>query len=206
MQYAMIKTNESKLLIDASEVLVLDYVLQKENFDVFKSVIDNNPDEELLSHEALFYGAFKTFEDPLKMTSFVKDMVNYGLVKFNFECKEIPFKKWTSDNIETSVEYSVIKDIVIYDNISNGSNTIPFACYLRSQENLDNKSKFGSTFFPKLQFKENKEPDVFTSFLNRPGLFCFHTEEKRKKGKINMENWKDFIDKDRAINVALKIK
>lgn len=206
MQYAMISLNNKKLLLDASEVLVLDYVLQKKDFDVFKSINDKKPEENKLKNEALFYGVFKTYEKPEEMIQFVNDVVGCELVKFNFRCKEKPFKNWTSENIEASVEYSVIKDIVLFDAIIKSTATIPFACYLKSEKNLDNNSKFGSTFFPKIQFEENEDADVFTSFLNRPGLFCFHTQEKRNKNHINADNWKNYIDKERLLKLAFSIK
>ena len=197
---------ENDFLLDASEILVLDYVLQKKDFDVLKSVTDPDPDEEELKNEGLFYGVFKTYEPLEEMKGFMKNMIDYGLVKFNFECTEEPFKEWTSENIQASVEYSVIKDLVIFESSTKGCTTIPFAAYIKSENNLDTTSTFGATFFPKLVFEQNKEPDVFTSFLNRPGLFSIHTMEKRKKQKINLANWKEYIDKDRALKVASNIK
>lgn len=75
---------------------------------------------------------------------------------------------------------------------------IPFTALLRTRLPFpDNKEAFGISaylYYANLSAEEN--------ILNRAGLLCLKTEERRFSGRISIANWREWVDESRMYATA----
>ena len=201
MQYAIMKTGMRNYLLDANEVFVFHKIIPNIRKNP-NAIIDHEPDEEEFCNHGLYYGMMMIDHEPdkedfMEVVEWAKSLTGCGLVRL----------KPNDDHSKGSVEYSVIREIEFPDITIHGmKQNFPFAAYMELENEINFKTSFSETYFPKLKFNEEEDPNVMTSFLNRKVIFSVNAKEKRGKDKINEINWKQHIDYVRVERMAINIK
>lgn len=182
MQYALMKISKAKyVLVDASEY---EYLRD------FKGYIisDYEPPEENTCLK-IVYGSIIpqsewSEEDVIKNVNKYK---GYAL-------------GYIHDNLCHLIE---LLDIALYneDDTENRTKYIPFGALIRTVLDIPTMKKNAITAF--IRYGNMKPED---NVLNRFGVYSIKDQERRIKGNVTKENWKSFIDKERAIRVGLKVK
>ncbi|WP_026883647.1 hypothetical protein [Clostridium akagii] len=180
MQYAIIEINKEKnisRIIDASELYELKNLKKGEDI----KEISPNENELILK---LVYGAIvpQYDTDIAEIEAGVKMSINKALA-------------YVKDGIANEFE---LVDIKLLN--SEIENKIPFSALIHTNLKIDNKKHQSMSAF--LRYKNMKVQD---NILNRFGIFAIKEQENRIKEVLSKDNWKSFIDENRALRVASKV-
>ena len=183
MQFALIKIRENvRRIISAEELLSLE-----KYGDKIKEIEFEEKTEKL----RIVYGAYLS-NIGIKLKDIEKEMIKY---KGYQHC-------WISKNKCIPFE---LCDYVQHGYLKFGKSIrIPFTALIMTDKNtiVNNKKRHSIPGF--LRYQNMIPAD---NILNRTGIFCIQSEERRIKKSITItrENWKYFIDIKRAIRTAKKV-
>lgn len=177
MQYALLERNEDiDVLMDWNEI----QALKSE-----KPIIENKLDESSFKLR-IFYG---------------------------FYYQQIA-RKFTEDEVSSHINYSINKWLIHLSGLRGIYLGIDEIMLLKKKPN---KTAFAALVSAPNEFQLNSEGQAKTAFvryhdlsikvnlLNRLGLFSFVREEKRNVEDLTELNWKDKVDKEKAIRDAFSI-
>lgn len=196
MQYALLTSNGGNIrpLIDAHEIYALEQGIDNLTISPCDEKYENS-----LKHQVV-YGVYKPQPD----FHFPKSEIKRHI----FECLE----KWLFYIDGETVTHIGIEDIELYSDVTimnscghcptpHKSDDIAFAALLLAPDdfNLGTAKTAAKTAYLRWD-----DIDPLTTLLNRKGLFSFITAEKRKKIQPTIENWRTFIDAERAVKYAQK--
>lgn len=195
MQYALLNyAHDYQLLIDANELHALYDGLDKLQED-------EPPQEDDTIPFKLVYGVYK----PQPHFDFPKSEIKRHLLE--------SLNKWLIHLDGNKVIYLGIEDIECLDITvmtscghcpkPHASNDIAFAALIRIPDliKLGNGKKQAKTAYLKWF-----NVDSLTTLINRKGLFSLIAAEKRIKKELTLDNWKPFIDYNRAARYAQKFR
>lgn len=178
MQYALLQVSKDAcVLIDANELQVLN---SKE------PIIENKPEDESSLKLKIFYGFYfqqidKKFTDA-EVSSHIDDSIN----------------KWLIHLSGLKVIYLGIDEIML---LKKDSNKTAFAALVSVPDEFQLNSKGQA----KTAFVRYHDLSIQNNLLNRLGLFSFVREEKRNVKDLTKLNWKNKVDKERAVKNAFSI-
>lgn len=195
MQYALLNYADNyQLLIDANELHALYDGLDKLQED-------EPPQEDDTIPFKLVYGVYK----PQPHFDFPKSEIKRHLLE--------SLNKWLIHLDGNKVIYLGIEDIECLDITvmtscghcpkPHASNDIAFAALIRIPDSI--KLGNGKTQ-AKTAYLKWFNVDSLTTLINRKGLFSFVAAEKRIKKELTLDNWKSFIDYNRAARYAQKFR
>lgn len=177
-------TDETRILIAASEIALFDEYLEYAKADDKNIIIDHEqPDHEPFQ---IMYGGIMFDEEKVsveKVMELANELKGYSLYDLEAEGK---------------VNVSGYTDIVFYPEDANSKNFIPFAAFIQTPHRLID-TEAPKTLFP--AFANYRF--VWEKMVNRP--FLFACRESFLADDCTVENWKEKIDKDRlmaAYNIA----
>lgn len=177
MQYALLQVSkDAHVLIDANELQVLNSEAP---------IVENKPDESSLKLK-IFYGFYfqqidKKFTDA-EVLSHIDDSIN----------------KWLIHLSGLKVIYLGIDEIML---LKKDSNKTVFAALVSVSDEFQLNSKGQA----KTAFVRYHDLSIQNNLLNRLGLFSFVREEKRNVKDLTKLNWKNKVDKERAVKNAFSI-
>ncbi|WP_242230085.1 hypothetical protein [Bacillus cereus group sp. BfR-BA-01329] len=180
MQYALMPVNEETMvLVDASEYQVLmDYVDNKTQVKIL-DLSDDVTDLKLV-YGTLMPQHEQKIEDVIKKA---KDSIGYALASIDERTNEC-----------TLIE---LVDFELYEEHKDRLNYIPFAALIRTDLSIPNLKQRAIT-----SFLRYGNMDILDNVFNRFGIFSIKDQERRIKEEVTSENWKSFIDLERAIRVS----
>lgn len=195
MQYALLNyADDYQLLIDANELHALYDGLDKLQED-------EPPQEDDTIPFKLVYGVYK----PQPHFDFPKSEIKRHLLE--------SLNKWLIHLDGNKVIYLGIEDIECLDITvmtscghcpkPHASNDIAFAALIRIPDSI--KLGNGKTQ-AKTAYLKWFNVDSLTTLINRKGLFSLIAAEKRVKKELTLDNWKSFIDYNRAARYAQKFR
>lgn len=195
MQYALLNyAHDYQLLIDANELHALYDGLDKLQED-------EPPQEDDTIPFKLVYGVYK----PQPHFDFPKSEIKRHLLE--------SLNKWLIHLDGNKVIYLGIEDIECLDITvmtscghcpkPHASNDIAFAALIRIPDSI--KLGNGKTQ-AKTAYLKWFNVDSLTTLINRKGLFSLIAAEKRVKKELTLDNWKSFIDYNRAARYAQKFR
>ncbi|MFB1079509.1 hypothetical protein [Photobacterium damselae] len=198
MQYALLESpnpeNDYCFLVDANELKGL--------FDGLDYIVQNDvPDDETTLPLTLVYGVYM----PQPFFEFPKSEIRRNILK--------SVNHWLTYLKGNTVVYCGLEDIELLDITvmkscghcprPHASNDVAFAALMRIPQDL--KLGNGKTQ-AKTVFLRWHDMDVLTNLINRDGLFSLIAPEKRIKEELDSNNWKTFIDYQRAARYAQKFR
>lgn len=176
MQYALFKVGDRMLLLDVNEHFAL--------MDNCDSIADVEEDEDSMPLK-IVYGSYKPQRghDADGAVKSMAEIKGYALGHvMGKTCRAIEFC-----------------DFLAYGPLHRGhALDIPFAALIRTHVEMPSGDRQAVTAFAR--YSSQMTPG--TNILNRPGLFAFKAQERRVRGEVSRENWRSFIDEDRASRAA----
>lgn len=182
MQYAVMKLSEDRgILVSAQEHQIL--------LTHSDDVKDVEEDEDSMPLK-LVYGSFKP--------QYGHDGNADAALAAMTQCKGFRLGYAEGDRCR-AIE---LCDFVAYEPIYRGKALdIPFVALIRTHVDMPERDGPAVTAF--LRYVQDMSPA--TNILNRPGLFAFKSQDRRRHGTaLTSENWRGFADEARAWRVALK--
>lgn len=177
MQYALLEVSKNAcVLIDANELQALNSE---------EPIIENELDESSFKLK-IFYGFYyqqidKKFTDT-QVLSHIDDSIN----------------KWLIHLSGLKGIYFGIDEIML---LKKDSNKTAFAALVSVPDEFQLNSKGQA----KTAFVRYHDLSIQDNLLNRLGLFSFVREEKRNINDLTKLNWKNKVDKERAVKNAFSI-
>lgn len=177
MQYALLPVNESyRCLVDANELKALN---------TGEEHIIERPLDDSLFKLKIFYGCYFRQKD--------KNYTDSDVLSHIEDAKD----KWLIHLSDMTGIYLGIKDIIIFE--KDQLNRLAFASLVSVPVEFElNRNA-------KTAFLRWHNTGILTNLLNRDGLFSFISEEKRNIHDLNQQNWKNKVDKERAVKNAFSI-
>lgn len=181
MQYAFMKITEKyKCLIDANELLTLNSDIT----DFKESPLDDS--------NFIFKICYGFYYPQLDKKLNLESILNHI---------EDAKNKWLIHISKNHGTYLGINDLVLFPEYFKTRQKIPFAALVSVPPTFQLNIKGQA----KTAFLKWHNLDIITNLINREGLFALVREEKRNTKNLTIENWKDKIDKERAIRNAFSI-
>lgn len=195
MQFAHIERFNRRFIISAAEVQI-DHIL-----GLSCEIVENNLENLTLdeSNLTICYGKFLCQPDLCQS----KEIFKY--INLNKNSGLFCITNTDFDNKRIEINYLSYADIKLYERDYLG--WIPFAAVIYGEEKtLDYIKNRKSKHSIECTFRISKDPIILDIF-NRSGVFAIKSIERRipKGQRISLENWKTFVDDDRAISTAKKI-
>ena len=197
MQYALLNSNKAddyQFLVDANELHAL-YA------GIDKLQEDEPPQEDNTTPLKIVYGVYK----PQPYFNFPKSEIKRHILE--------SLNKWLIHIDGNTVIYLGIEEIECLDITvmtscghcpkPHASHDVAFAALIRIPDAI--KLGNGKTQ-AKTAYLKWFDVDTLTTLINRKGLFSFVTAEKRIKKELTLDNWKPFIDYNRAARYAQKFR
>lgn len=187
MQYALITIKDKMLLLAAHEMMALEAHLD--------GITDmDKPQEDALPYH-LCYGSY-----------LLPQGVDGAKALEDFQAARDHWLGFVENNKCHSIAFHDAQAFEVR-HIGNAIR-IPFAALIQATETIiakigDKSSRQSVAGF--LRYEQDMSPS--TNILNCPGIIAFKGVEKRLKvDSLNLENWKESIDYERAKRAALTIK
>lgn len=177
MQYALMKLDKGKFLIDAHELIYINNYI-----DSGKIIQDSPPeDEDNLKHK-LVYGCYFQQIDRGYTEQDINDQINFAINKWLVHLAD-----------DSKVIYLGIDDIEI---IQRNERRLMFAALISAPEEfIINQKKQAKTVYLRLH-----NLDLLTNLVNREGLFALGMQESLDESVVlTKENWRQYIDFNKAI-------
>lgn len=178
MQYARLNLSEDiSVLVDAEELGALEnYRLTKKELKTIE------PDDHELEYKIVYAAFLPQPGTEEKVTESINQMKGYAL---GFIYRD-------------ACHLMQLVDVQIYE--QNRKNFMhPAVALIRTNAEIPtSKSRAISAF---LRYYGMMVED---NILNRSGILSIRDQERRIKGELSAENWKDFIDVDRAMRIGTK--
>lgn len=179
MQYALMELQHKKFLIDANEYVLLNSWFKK------KFTINDYETKEEEVQLKLVYGAI-----------LIQNKTDKGIV-FKEINGAIGKAIGYINNEKNICELSELIDIKLFEDCISNSFRIPFAALIKTNLEFNNKNYQAKSFFIRYSNMQ-----AINNIFNRNFVMAIKRHEKRIKGTLDINNWENFIDKERAIRVA----
>jgi hypothetical protein len=178
MQYALLQVAENyRCLVDANELKALN---------TGEEHIIERPLDDSLFQLKIFYGCYFRQKD--------KNYTDSDVLSHIEEAKD----KWLIHLSDMTGIYLGIKDIIILE--KDQQNRLAFASLVSVPAEFELNRGNAKTAFLRWH-----NTSILTNLLNRDGLFSFISEEKRNIHDLNQQNWKNKVDRERAVKNAFSI-